>query len=349
LHVKEKKRRLSISLSILRGSVADWWQTSFLFSIPHLQDMDSGRPGQQVKGLAMMKWKKKTGSGKRLGFFLAAFMVWVPVSGCLLPKEEELVTTPVIEAYEHDDFKTTTVKRGDLIDEQKVDCTVLGINEKALSFGVEDKSYRGVYVKAGEQVEANTVVAELVSDGLTANLASLKLRAPFSGLVTYALEVQEGEKSVINKRVVIINNGSAYYLIAQTQYWETFQAGDVYTITIAGKSYEATVVEPEEVGVERLAHTGEEAEVYPVYFKIADMSACLYSDLRGTISITLGEKKDVLYVPASAVTTVNGKVIVYYEDEDGVRNIKEVETGLEANGKIEIVSGLSEGDVIILE
>ena len=269
-------------------------------------------------------------------------------SGCILPKEEELVTTPIVEAYVHDDFKTTTVKRGDLVDEQKVDCIVMGINEKALAFDVEDKGYRGVYVKKGDMVEANTVVAELIADGLT-NPTALTLRAPFSGLVTYALEVQEGEKSVINKRIVIVNNGSAYYLNAQTQYWELFHAGDVYNIKIDGSVYSATVIEPEEINTERLAHTDEENEVYPVYFRIDDMSALLYSDLRGTINIVLGEKKDVLYVPASAVTTINDEVIVYYEDEDGIRNVKHIETGLEANGKIEVVSGLNEGDTIILE
>ena len=277
-----------------------------------------------------------------------ALVLCVMMSGCILPKEEELVTTPVVEAYEHDDFKTTTVKKGDLVDEQQVDCMVLGINEKSLAFGVEDKGYRGVYVKKGDMVEANTVVAELISDGLTNPLA-LSLRAPFSGLVTYALEVQEGEKSIINKRIVSINNGSAYYLMAQTQYWELFQTGDVYNIKINGSVYPATVIESEEINTERLAHTDEENEEHPVYFRIDDMSACLYSDLRGTISIVLGEKKDALYVPASAVTTINDEVIVYYEDEDGIRNIKHIETGLEANGKIEVVSGLKEGDTIILE
>lgn len=278
-----------------------------------------------------------------------ALLLCVMVSGCILPKEEELVTTPVVEAYEHDDFKTTTVKKGDLVNEQQIDCMVLGINEKSLSFDVEDKSYRGVYVKAGDMVEADTIVAELVSDGLTVNLLSLKLKAPFSGLVTYALEVQEGEKSIINKRIVTINNGSAYYLVAQTEYWEQLHAGEVYNVKIGGGIYPATVIEPEEINTERLAHTGEENEIYPVYLRIDDMSAYLYSDMRGTFSIILGEKKDALYVPASAVTTINDEVIVYYEDEDGVRNVKPVETGLEANGKIEIVSGLKEGDTIILE
>ena len=87
--------------------------------------------------------------------------------GCILPKEEELITTPVVEAYQREDFKTATVERGDLTNIVEVDCVVLGINEKVLAFDLEDKSFKGVYVKAGDYVEANTVVAELVADGLS--------------------------------------------------------------------------------------------------------------------------------------------------------------------------------------
>lgn len=283
-------------------------------------------------------------------FFSAVFLVITigSLCGCILPKEEELVTSPVVEAYQREDFKTATVERGDLINQAEVNCVVLGINEKVLSFEVEDKAYKGVYVKAGDYVEANTVVAELVADGLsTANL--MKLRSPFAGRVTYAMEVRNGEKSVVNKKVVVINSGSAYYLIAQTEYWEKFTTGQVYNVKFKEGTFAATVIEPEEIGMERLQHTGEENEIYPVYFRIDDTSAFLYSDLRGTITLTLGEVKDVLYIPSSAITTINDRKVVYYEDEKGIRNVKYIETGLEANRKTEVTSGLEEGDKIILE
>lgn len=268
--------------------------------------------------------------------------------GCILPKEEELVTSPIVEAYQREDFKTATVERGDLTNVVAVDCVVLGINEKVLSFDVEDKAFKGVYVKQGDHVEANAIVAELVADGLT-SVNLMKLRSPISGTVTYAMDVKNGEKSIINKKVVVVNSGSSYYLIAQSPYWEQFSTGQVHNVRFKEGVFAATVIEPEEIGMERLQHTGEENEVYPVYFRIDDASAYLYSDLRGTISITLGEEKDVLYIPASAVTTINDKEVVYYEDEDGIRNVKYIETGLEANGKIEVKDGLNEGDKIILE
>lgn len=268
--------------------------------------------------------------------------------GCILPKEEELVTSPIVEAYQREDFKTATVERGDLINRVDVSCAVLGINEKVLSFELDDKAYKGVYVKQGDYVEANTVVAELVADGLS-SVNLMKLRTPISGRVTYAMDVKNGEKSVINKKVVVVNGGSAYYLIAQTEYWEQFTTGEVYNVKFKDATLPATVIAPEEIGMERLEHSGEENEVYPVYFRIDDMTTYLYSDLRGTIVLTLGEVKDVLYIPTSAVTTINDREVVYYEDENGIRNVKYIETGLNANGKTEVKSGLNEGDKIILE
>ena len=40
--------------------------------------------------------------------------------------------------------------------------------------------------------------------------------------------------------------------------------------------------------------------------------------------------------------------IVYYQDANGLKAYKEVEIGLTADGMVEIVSGLTEGESIIL-
>jgi multidrug efflux pump subunit AcrA (membrane-fusion protein) len=40
--------------------------------------------------------------------------------------------------------------------------------------------------------------------------------------------------------------------------------------------------------------------------------------------------------------------MVYYVDEEGMRAYKPVEIGIAANGMVEILSGLEEGETIIL-
>ena len=69
----------------------------------------------------------------------------------------------------------------------------------------------------------------------------------------------------------------------------------------------------------------------------------------GAFDLLRDSRKDVLMVPDSAVTTLNGKSIVYYQDESGLKAYKQVETGLKANGMVEIVSGLAEGESIIVK
>lgn len=60
------------------------------------------------------------------------------------------------------------------------------------------------------------------------------------------------------------------------------------------------------------------------------------------------ERKDVLYLPKSAISKMGDKDIVYCEDSSGFKVPVEVEVGLVADGKAEIVSGLNEGDAVIV-
>ena len=60
------------------------------------------------------------------------------------------------------------------------------------------------------------------------------------------------------------------------------------------------------------------------------------------------ERKDVLYLPKSAVSKLGDKDVVYREDENGFKSPVEVKVGLVAQNKAEIVSGLEEGDAVIV-
>lgn len=68
----------------------------------------------------------------------------------------------------------------------------------------------------------------------------------------------------------------------------------------------------------------------------------------GTITVVTDERKDVLRVPPRAVHTADGKSFVYCLGEDGMREIRWVETGLHGDDSTEITSGLAEGERVIL-
>ena len=57
----------------------------------------------------------------------------------------------------------------------------------------------------------------------------------------------------------------------------------------------------------------------------------------------------MLLLNADAIQKSNGESFVYVLDEEGMRSMQPVVTGLEADGMVEIVRGLQEGDSVILD
>jgi multidrug efflux pump subunit AcrA (membrane-fusion protein) len=68
----------------------------------------------------------------------------------------------------------------------------------------------------------------------------------------------------------------------------------------------------------------------------------------GSITVSLGSRQNVLAVPSKAISHVGDQTVVYYLDEDGLRTYKPIETGFVANGMTEILSGLEEGEIVIV-
>lgn len=66
------------------------------------------------------------------------------------------------------------------------------------------------------------------------------------------------------------------------------------------------------------------------------------------ITITTGTKTDVLRAPSSALTTVAGQTTATVKTPSGATQVVAVQVGLEGDAQTEIVSGLSDGDILVL-
>jgi len=64
---------------------------------------------------------------------------------------------------------------------------------------------------------------------------------------------------------------------------------------------------------------------------------------------TPAEGGDALTVPASAVQQVRGKPAVFVREGEGVFRAREITTGREAGGYVEVSSGVSQGDEVVTE
>ncbi len=85
---------------------------------------------------------------------------------------------------------------------------------------------------------------------------------------------------------------------------------------------------------------------YDVTIKLDDRKS-LMSGMNVNVEILAESRENVLTVPVGAVRRMQGEYMVSVKDSSGsVKNVK-VELGLATKDKVEITSGLSEGDIVL--
>lgn len=177
-----------------------------------------------------------------------------------------------------------------------------------------------------------TVNAE--QDGIVASVAELSAAAQEAHTTLLSLYVGTEKKMVVSVDeldITSVTEGQSVMLsmdaITDQAYW-----GKVSKVSHLGKS---------ENGV----------TVYNVTLTVQGDER-LRLGMNGTATINVEQRENVLLVPLAALNTSRGKSYVWVKgesaqaDEPGVRT--EVETGLSDENFVEIVSGLNEGDVILI-
>jgi len=167
------------------------------------------------------------------------------------------------------------------------------------------------------------------------------LRSPINGTVTHAMAFREGDTSTVEVRAVTIADETQSILSVSGRETQYLIPGDIHIVTVNGEPLEAVVIDPEEWGIQAsedqafLTPYGDET----VYFPARTFA---------TLQLMLEEVRDVISIPFTALHVVDDWSFVYVM-EDGIRVIRDVETGMEGNIGVEIVRGLSEGEIITLD
>ncbi|MCI9141323.1 MAG: biotin/lipoyl-binding protein [Lachnospiraceae bacterium] len=380
-------------------------------------------------------------------------MSFICVSCGIMPVEEELPAAPVIRSYEAEEYRQTTVMRGDLILEKTVRCVYTSASQETYSFSLGGLYIDKIYVSEGDLVKKGDLLAELEKGNLAeqisereyalkalqirqaklpeiqsleltrqdaiiagmneriANLmtqagtvgreeqksalidqanetliqrleleekqddiretherqlqemsdsvyiAGIRLKelkeelqerqiyAGISGTVIYVQKVKEGERSVKGRNMIAVADLDKVVFTVKGKDVQYFPAGMQVTVLCGRKEYPAQVVEASDFG---LAQSPEDSD--PIaYLQLLQPDPTLENGTSGTVNVILDQREDVMYLDRKAVKTADGKHFVYMLDEEGLRIRREVTTGLETGNYVEIISGLSEGDSVILE
>lgn len=102
----------------------------------------------------------------------------------------------------------------------------------------------------------------------------------------------------------------------------------------------------DEIGLISTSTSGVAA--YPVVITVTGNPDDLHDGVSMDVSVIYERRTDVLTVPSLAVTTVDGATVVTQLDADGNEVTVPVETGETSGDVIEILSGIVEGDEVVL-
>ena len=305
-------------------------------------------------------------------------------SGCyFLPEEEKLLDPPVLKV---EDVTYSTYKAVKKTIVNKASATGYCVSEvqQDCSFTERDGTLKTIYVKAGDTVKKGDLIAEYNTGDLEYEIRSQELKvqqaqntygssgaendrlqleiekntlaqlqneydtsklyAPCDGLVSFTERMNAGTKVQSYKVIATIIDPDKIYVKAAVNDDKKFTKDQEVTITIEEEEYKGKVVKtPTEAKEQGDEDTGsiyvEFSGNVPSFTKVGTVA---------DVSYIKEQAEDAIVIPKYLVKTLSGKnyVQVY---KDGVKTEVDVETGISNATEIQITSGLSEGDEVVVK
>lgn len=196
-----------------------------------------------------------------------------------------------------------------------------------------------------QMAQKDLEITQIDLENLQLALSKGQIVAPSAGTVTYIEEIAIGDYIAANKTLITLADPSNLILEYSGGYSDDLQLGMAATITMGGNTYTGKVATtPADFPAEQ-----QETHKETVYFQVDGLPADTAIGTSAQFEVVLEEKKDVLLIPKSAVLQYMGSYYARTLSEDGIRAETAIEVGVESGNQYEVVSGLNEGDTIILE
>lgn len=234
------------------------------------------------------------------------------------------------------------------IEEKPTDMTMDALHRREAELVAQRDARRGevgmneAYMQQLQSLEDSVYIENLYLEELKQDLKARQIVAGIDGTVTYISKVKEGQLSEAGSLFITVSDMTTTAFTVEGNDAAYFPVGTETTIEIGGTEHTAVSVEASVLGME-------EQEKATAYLMLEQPDPLLESGDRGRITVVLDSRINVLYVTKKAIQTANDRQFVYVLNEDGLKVMQDVTVGLVSGKNIEIVSGLSEGDSVVLE
>ena len=170
------------------------------------------------------------------------------------------------------------------------------------------------------------------------------LRAGMDGTISQVMHFTEGMVSHVLASVATVADLSYSIFMVRLFFDELYMdVGDVFTLLLNTEPFLVVVIDPDEFGVDRAGGWGR--EVFLTFYDVAPIVPAMPF---ANIHAVLEKSENTLHIPLRALHRASERTFVYVLTEDGLRVLRDVEVGLRGNTGYEILSGLYEGEMVIL-
>jgi HlyD family secretion protein len=195
-------------------------------------------------------------------------------------------------------------------------------------------------------------------------LEKTKIYAPQDGMVVYA--TTSGGRGhfdrrepmdigvEVTERQDLINLPTAASMIAQVDIHETslekVRVGFPAVITVdalPGKKFLGRVSSIAPLPDAQSMWMNPDLKIYPMDIYLEDNDSALRTGMSCKAEIIVAQYEDAVYIPVQAVIRVAGRPTVFVV-KDGLVEERKVEIGLDDNKMVRIISGLEEGEVVLM-
>ncbi len=187
--------------------------------------------------------------------------------------------------------------------------------------------------------------AQVAVDQAQVNLDRTKIVAPYDGVVS-AVNYSTGDSTGSSAAISIVNlsNLQISVTIAEVDL-PKIKIGETAEVTfdaLAGKTYQARVMQIGPVGAVTQGVVN-----YPVTMALTNADSAVKPGMTANLLVAVDQRENVLIVPTRAVRTQGNQKIVNVLNGDKTVATP-VTTGLSNDQYVEITSGLTQGDVVVV-
>jgi len=194
----------------------------------------------------------------------------------------------------------------------------------------------------------------ITSNWLNYKLTSPTITAPTDGIVTSLMYIEgmnigslDTGSSESNQKVATIKTEGTPIISVNLSEIDVSRVALGKKVTITFDSISDKTFTGKVVGVDRIGSTTSNVTQYPAIIQLDSSSDLILPNMTATANIIIDQKENVLLVPSSAVSGQGEESFVRIR-VNGKEQPATVQTGLTSDTQTEIISGLSEGDEVII-